>query len=136
VKFRRVALALPGLACVASFACSPSDLDRNFDEGRYLEVARAFEADSVLHDDEGALYRTGVAFALPNSEVRDPARARQLFDRLLRLHPQTTYRQQTEWLLAFLDREEELGEEVRRLDAELEELKAIDLGRTPADSTP
>lgn len=131
-----VAFLLSGLGLVSGLGCATAtpEFDRLFEAGHYAEAARAFEADSVLHADERALFRTGVAHALPGSAAHDPARARTLFERLLSAHPGTEYRQQTAWILALMEHAEEWRRAAARARNELERMKEIDLRRPPPDS--
>lgn len=92
------------LSCAITLsACATSQFDRHFAEGRYEELGRLFESDSALQRDEHALFRAGVAHALPTSPIYRPEVASEIFDRLLTLHPKTSYRGEAELLGALLD---------------------------------
>jgi hypothetical protein len=90
-------------------ACATSQFDRHFEAGQYLEVSRLFAEDSALQRREQALFRTGLVHALPASPVYQPDLAREIFDRLLTLYPNTSYRTGVAFLTGLLD-------EVRRLE--------------------
>ena len=110
------------------------EFNRLFEEGRYARAVALFEADSSLHSAQHALFRAAVAYSLPDGGTHDPRRARELFGRLLELYPGTAYRDEATWFTDLLALEEELRRQIGRLEGEIEELKAIDLGMS-ADST-
>src|SRR5690625_5422464 len=64
-------------------ACATSRFDQHFEAGEYTAASRIFEQESALREDEDALFRAGLIYALPTSPVYDPARARALFDELI-----------------------------------------------------
>lgn len=109
----------------------------SFDErllaGDYEGMLAIYAADSTLHSDEHATYAAALAAARSGHSAHDPARAAQLFDRVLEHHPDTSRRFEIEVYLDLLTRERDLRASVRRLDRELQQLKAIDLGQVPAD---
>lgn len=100
--------------------------------GDYEGVLAAYGADSTLHEREEPVYRAGIAAAMPGHAGHDPFRAARLFQRLLERHPDSAHRAEAELYLDLLARERELRATVERLDRELRQLKAIDLGREPA----
>lgn len=111
--------------------CATAEFDRYFEEGRFDEAARAFEADSALHEQERALYRAGLIHGLPESPAYDPDRARRELERLLTLYPRTEYREEATRLLALLlevarlERAmEDRMRETRSLSDELEAVRA------------
>ena len=104
--------------------------------GDYEGVLAAYAADSTLHTNEDATYRAGVAAAMSGHPGHDPSRAAALFERLLREHPDTSRRLEIELYLDLLAREQDLRATVGRLDRELKQLKAIDLGKAPEDGKP
>lgn len=99
----------------------------------YESVLAIYTADTTLHSDEQATFRAALAAASTGHPAHDPDRAVELFDRLLERHPDTSLRLEAEVYLDVLARERELRAAVRRLDRELQQLKAIDLGQAPAD---
>lgn len=109
----------------------------SFDErllaGDYESVLGIYAADTTLHGDERATYRAALAAAATGHPAHDPDRAAQLLGRLLERHPDTEHRFEAEVYLDILARERELRATVRRLDRELQQLKAIDLGEAPDD---
>lgn len=109
----------------------------SFDErllaGDYESVLAIYAADTTLHANERATYLAALAAARTGHPAHDPDRATELFGRLLERHPDTEYRYEAEAYLDILARERELRATVRRLDRELQQLKAIDLGQAPAD---
>jgi hypothetical protein len=72
----------------------------------------------------------GVSYAVTGSDTRDLARGRALLTQLLERYPNTKYRKEAGWMLASLDRQEELSARLAELSTTLEELKAVDVGRT------
>lgn len=136
MRLARGALAAGLLTSLVAAACGAKEFDRHFEAGRYAEAAEAFEADSTLHDKERPLFRAAVAHALPGSPAHDPAKARSLLERLLSSHPGTSHRTEATWILALLNYAEEWRRSARRLRTELDQLKAIDLRRPAADTTP
>lgn len=107
-------------------ACATAEFDRYFEEGRFDEAARAFDADSALHEQERALYRAALIHGLPESPAYDPARSRRELERLLTLHPRTEFREEATRMLALLLEVERLQwavedrmREARSLAAEL-----------------
>ncbi|HSM08860.1 MAG TPA: hypothetical protein VLA33_07560 [Gemmatimonadota bacterium] len=111
--------------------------DASFDErllaGDYESVLAIYAADTTLHTTERATYHAALAAAHAGHPAHDPDRATELFGRLLERHPDTEHRFEAEVYLDVLARERELRATVRRLDHELQQLKAIDLGQAPAD---
>ncbi len=112
----------------------PSDsFDERLRAGDYEGVLAIYAADTTLHTNEGATYLAALAAARTGHPAHDPDRAAELFGRLLERHPDTPHRLEAELYLETLARERELRATVRRLDRELQQLKAIDLGQAPAD---
>jgi hypothetical protein len=116
--------------------CAGNQIERLFTTGQYVEVTRVFEAESALHDQEGALYRAGLAYAFPGTTAYDPDRAAAAFERLVELYPTGTHTAHAVQLLHLLDetqrlhqllrlREEEIARLARELQSERDELDAI-----------
>ena len=101
--------------------------------GDYEGVLAAYAADSTLHRDEAATWRAGLAAATSGHPAHDLGRAQALFQRLLTEHPDSDHRLEAELLVQLIGRERELRSTIGRLDRELSQLKAIDLGQQPAD---
>jgi len=104
--------------------------------GDYETVLATYAADSTLHTNEDATYRAGVAAAMSGHPGHDPRRAATLFERLLREHPNTSRRLEIELYLDLLNQNRDLRSTIGRLDRELKQLKAIDLGQAPKDGEP
>lgn len=102
----------------------------------YAGVLAAFAADSSLHTEEDGLYVAGLAAAISGHAGHDPRRAARLFRRLLELHPETERRPEVELYLEMIARERDLRTTIDRLDRELRQLKAIDLGEQPEEAAP
>jgi len=119
------------LTLAAGCVSGGSALDRHFRSGEFSEVVRAFEADSTLHERPAAMYRAGLAYALPDSPVYDPDRALAVFDRLQALHPKHPQREhvaQLQQLLRHVDLQEERqmsrDARLRAQQSQIDELKA------------
>jgi hypothetical protein len=110
----------------------PVSFDERLLAGDYESVLAIYAADTTLHAHEGATYLAALAAARTGHPAHDPDRASELFGRLLARHPDTAHRFEAELYLELLARERELRATVRRLDRELQQLKAIDLGQVPA----
>jgi hypothetical protein len=112
---------------------APSEIEARLRAGDYDGVLAAYAADSTLHTDEDATYAAGIAAAMSGHDGYDPRRAAELFQRLLVEHPDTPRRSEVELYLDMLGRERDLRSLVGRLDRELKQLKAIDLGQAPGE---
>lgn len=115
----------------------PADaLGASFDErllaADYESALAIYAADTILHSNEDATFRAALAAAMTGHPAHDPNRAVELFNRLLERHPDTSRLFEIEVYLDLLARERELRAAVERLDRELQQLKAIDLGQAPA----
>lgn len=128
------ALLGAGALAAAVAACATSSFHRHVEAERYEAALEAFEADSSLHQEEDALYRAGVLYATPGSPGYDPARGLETLERLLRIHPATPHRREADRLLALLAEVDSLHRRVTELRDQLQQLKAVDLEASPADS--
>lgn len=117
-----------------SSACASSQFDRHFEARRWSAAADAFAADSSLHFREPTLFRAALLHATPRSETYDPARARELLERLMDLHPGTSRRETVQGMIALLDevervriesalREQEVRRELAILNGEVVRLR-------------
>lgn len=130
-----VAAAVAAAALAALLACAPGPFHDHFEAGRYHEAMEAFRADSSLWSDEDGLYRAGLLHASPSSPYYDPQQARDTFQRLLRLHPDTDRRQEVRHLVDLLQEIQGLGRRVSELRNQIDQLKAVDLEEPPPDTT-
>jgi hypothetical protein len=128
---RTSALLLTAGIALAASGCAAHPVERHFRAGEMAEVARRFEADSSLHRNPAALYRAGLAHALPESPVFDPERALVLFDRLQALQPDHPQRERIAQLRQFLrlsglQQERQLSRDarLRAQQAEIDDLRA------------
>ena len=112
----------------AGCASSAGPFREHYEAGRLEAAAEAFEADSSLHDDAGALFRAGMLYGTPGSPVYDPSRAVERLGRLLELHPEHDRAREARTVLRLLTRADSLARQ-------LERLKAVDLGGQPPDTT-
>lgn len=129
IRSGRIRQALAGALLLAAGACSSSELARYFDDGEYARVIATYEADPDRTADEQSLFMAGVSYAVTDRDARDLARGKALLSQLLERYPDTKYRQEASWLLASIDRQEELSARLAELSTTLEELKAVDVGR-------
>lgn len=118
-----VATALLLAAGGAAGCASAHPFDSLYGRGEYVEAARAFAADSALHDEPRALLRAAVIHAMPGSEAHDPAAARAWLKRLLEVAPASDYAPLATALLGSLS---ELGRMEARIDGLLLRLEAAD----------
>jgi hypothetical protein len=102
----------------------------------YAGVVAAYWADSTLHADQDAIFRAGVASAMPGHRAHDRRRAVALFTRLVDLYPGSDRRPIVALYLRLLEQENDLRATIDRQDRELKQLKAIDLGVQPPDEQP
>lgn len=132
MPIHRLAAGLIAAALLAG--CGTSQVERRFQVGDFPEVVRLFEADSALFNDADALFRAGVAYALPESSVHDAERAARIFDRLLVLDPVHPQRMHVEHMQQFLratlenrqSGEEALRELTARVDEQRRQLTALE----------
>jgi hypothetical protein len=106
-------------------------IDELFEAGDYAGVVRAFAADESLGRSERSLYRAAIASAMPGHPGHGRARALGLLTRLLTEHPDSGYLVEARLVIALLEEEAALLRANGRLEQELEQLKAIDLGERP-----
>lgn len=111
-------------------ACASTPFDRHFEAGRYAEASVAFSEDSALQSREHPLFRAALTHALPSSPVYQPARARELLERLLALYPRSSHLKDAAYLTALLDEvgrleksASESGTAVERLSMRVAELE-------------
>lgn len=101
----------------------PHPFDRLFEQEDWVGAAAVFESDSVLRDDASALYRAGLVYARPGTDVYDPARARALMDELVRRHPDSEFATPAaivRRLMEELERASELASSLRNRIEDLE----------------
>jgi hypothetical protein len=121
---RPIALSVALALC----ACASGGVERPHAPDELAGFAAAFEADSTLHGDDGALYLAALAYGLPDSPSYSPGRAITLLEHLLNVHPRSRYAGEARHL-------HELLLELRRLDmlrtelAEQREALAAELTR-------
>ena len=108
-----------------------SSFDERLLAGDYESALAIYAADTTLHADEDATYRAALAAAMSGHPAHDPDRATRLLNRVLESHPDTERRFEIEVYLDVLAREQAGSATIRRLDRELQQLKAIDLGQAP-----
>jgi len=92
LRRKRLPYLAAAMMILSSSGCVPRAFDRDLRDERWLDAARAFQSDSALINDEGALYKAGILYSTPARPTYDPQRAAQLFQRLLDRFPATRYR--------------------------------------------
>lgn len=114
-------------------ASAPNDrsMDELYEAGDYAGVVRVFQADESLGSRERSLYRAAIASAMPGHGGHARARALTLLTRLLTEFPESDYVVEARLVIALLEEEAALLRTTGRLEQELEQLKAIDLGEAP-----
>ena len=116
--------------------------ERLFDAGDYAAAARSYL--QLLHQNptpdkrEKALFRLGLAYAMPGSGIQHFPQSMMYFRQLLAIAPQSSLRAQVQVILALYAELEKTQAEGRAKDAqikilggELEKLKKIDLQKRP-----
>lgn len=116
---------------VAETVTDDRSMDELYEAGDYAGVIRVFEADESLSQSEKSLYRAAIASAMPGHAGHERARALSLLTRLLTDHPESDYVVEARLVIALLEEEAALLRTKGRLEQELEQLKAIDLGEGP-----
>lgn len=125
------AIAVVLAACAS--ATTRTDFDTAYEAGQYEAAAEALEIDAgVLPDDEQTLYRAGLMFASPDSGVFDPDLAQGHLERLLELHPETSYRRTAEMVLGLFRVLRNARARELELRSQLDRIKQIDLRDTLA----
>lgn len=114
---------------LAGCATTTTAFQEHYEAGRYDEAVSAFRADSSLHEDEEALYRLALMQMTTDSPVRDLESARRTLERLIELHPDGGRSRDARAVLSLLG-------QIRRLETQLKELKAVDLEKDPPDDPP
>jgi len=90
------AAAIAAIAAIALAACATATttgFDSAIDARKWSEAATALDADTSLLHDESTLFRAAMLYSFPDRPTYDPARASDLFERLLKEHPNTSLRQ-------------------------------------------
>ena len=85
-----------GFVILVGGACATartSQFDTAIDARNWSDAATALAADTSLLDNESTLFQAAMLYSFPNRPTYDPARARDLFERLLKDYPNTSRRQ-------------------------------------------
>jgi len=102
---RPVAVACLAAATLTTLACATARTSR-FDSAigarDWTNAATALAADTSLLHDESTLFQAAMLYSFPDRPTYDPARAQDLFERLLREYPNTSRRQQATDQLSLL----------------------------------
>jgi hypothetical protein len=134
--------ALLTAACVHPM----TQFDRYIAAGQWVDAARAFSSDSLLQNNEEAIYQAGVLYGTPDRPTYDPTRARDLYQMLLRKFPGSPHRDDAAARMVLLDevlrtrrlaaaREKELEDRIAALTRDTQLLKTrIDSSAAQSDS--
>ena len=98
---RVLAIGVPLL--VAACVHAPTQFDRYMASGQWVDAAREFSNDSLLQNDEEAIYQAAILHGTPDRPTYDPTRARGLFQRLLMKFPGTKHRDDAAARMMLLD---------------------------------
>ena len=93
---RSVVVASACTATIVAIACATartSQFDSAIDARNWSDAATALAADTSLLHNESTLFQAAMLYSFPDRPTYDPARARELFERLLRDYPNTSRRQ-------------------------------------------
>jgi len=93
---RSVVVACACTATIVAVACATagtSQFDSAIDARNWSDAATALAADTSLLHNESTLFQAAMLYSFPDRPTYDPARARDLFERLLRDYPNTSRRQ-------------------------------------------
>ncbi len=120
-------------------ACAPRPFDRYLSEGRWVDAARVFAADSALMNDEHALWEAANLYSSPARPTYDPARARVVLTRLITRFPSSANRlgavDRLALLNAALDARDSAAMRQRAVESQIVELTAeVQRLRTSLDS--
>ncbi len=103
--------------------CAASSFDRYFEAGQYELAARAHEADPSPAPSDRTLFRLGLVYALPQTPVYDPTRARASLEALRARFPASRFRTPGRVLLALLTELTRLETEVDMEQFQLDSLR-------------
>ena len=109
----------------------PASMRELYEAGDYAATVRFFLADTTLANQDLAVFRAAIASAMPGNDAHDAARALALFNLLIVEFPDSDYLTESRLIINLLETTEALRGENKRLDQELERMKAIDLGQQP-----
>jgi hypothetical protein len=140
--------ALLGIVTVLVAACvrPATQFDRYMAAGQWVDAAREFSNDSLLQNDEEAIYQAAVLHGTPDRPTYDPTRARGLFQGLLTKFPGTKHRDDAAARMMLLDdvlrtrrvaaaRERELEDRIAALMRDAQTLRVrIDSSAAHSDS--
>lgn len=121
-----------GLMCAvaAMTGCVRSQFERDIKAQRWPDAAAEYADNTSLHMDEGAIYQAALLHSYPNLETYNPSLAKSLFQRLLRLYPESKMRQSAMGHIALLDDTDLVRAEV----AERERQSEIEVARVYANT--
>jgi len=143
---RRRLLGATAALLVAACMHPVTQFDRYIAAGQWVDAAREFSSDSLLQNNEEAIYQAAVLHSTPDRTTYDPARARNLFQTLLTKFPGTKHRDDAAARMMLLDdvlrshriaaeREKALEDRIAALTRETAMLRArIDSSAAQSDS--
>ena len=115
----------------------------DFDNGRYVLAARSYETYlreyPSRNNEDRILFRLGLCYSLADNSAAAFRKARDRFERLIALYPNSPYKPQAKVIMALQDQLEQRAaelqnneERIRQLTEELNKLKKIDMQRQPS----
>jgi hypothetical protein len=139
-------LVLAATMVAAACVHPVTQFDRYMASGQWVDAAREFSNDSLLQNNEEAIYQAAVLHGTPDRPTYDPTRARGLFQGLLTKFPGTKHRDDAAARMMLLDdvlrtrrlaaaRERELEDRIAALTRETQVLRVrIDSSVVQSDS--
>ena len=97
LALRVIVIASTTVATIVVGACATahtSQFASAMSAHNWTDAATALAADTTLLHNESTLFDAAMLYSFPNRPTYNPARARELFERLLRDYPNTSRRQQ------------------------------------------
>lgn len=143
---RRVLVGMAALLVAACIHRPTTQFDRYMASGQWVDAAREFSNDSLLQNDEEAIYQAAILHGTPDRPTYDPTRARGLFQGLLTKFPGSKHRDDAAARMMLLDdvlrtrrvaaaRERELEDRIAALTRESATLRVrIDSSAAQSDS--
>ena len=101
-------LAIATLTMFTAMGCATSSFEKHLDARRWSAAAEEFSQDSSLQRNERALFQAALLHAFPNRETYNPAMARTLLERHVRLYPDSPRHQRAVDHLSLLEETETL----------------------------
>lgn len=82
-------LSISAILLFATTGCAANRFEKHIEAKRWSDAAEEFSRDSSLQHNERALFQAALLHAFPNRETYNPALARTLLERHVRLYPES-----------------------------------------------